>query len=93
MKSGIRLQFSEDAQQDIDDIHQYTFDEWGYDQMVRYQSVLYAGFERIRAFPEIGRLRDELTREFRLGSHVVLYRYAAGMVTILRVIHPRQLSR
>lgn len=93
MKSGIRLLFTEDAQHDIDDIQQYTFDTWGYDQMVQYQSDLYAGFERLRAFPEIGQVRYDLTREFPLGSHIVLYRYVAGIVTILRVIHPRRLTR
>ena len=91
MTSSTELRFTPDAQQDIDQIQQYTFTEWGRDQMERYQSMIYESFERIRTFPEIGRGRDDGLREYATRHHVILYRYDEEIVTILRVMHPRRL--
>jgi plasmid stabilization system protein ParE len=54
MKPNIRLEFAFDARQDIDDILQYTLDEWGRDQMEWYETVLYDAFRRLCDFPELG---------------------------------------
>ena len=91
MMSSIELRFTPDAQQDIDQIQQYTFSEWGRDQMERYQSMIYESFERIRSFPEIGHVRGDGVREFAIRHHVILYRHEAESVTIVRVVHPRRL--
>lgn len=91
MTSSTELRFTEDAQQDIDQIQQYTFIEWGQDQLEQYQSVLYNAFERIRSFPEIGRIQNDDTREYAIRQHVILYRYEDNLVTVLRVMHPWRL--
>jgi len=91
MTSSIELRFTPDAQQDIDQIQQYTFDRWGREQMERYQSMIYESFERIRSFPEIGHVRNDGVREFSIRHHVILYRHEAETVTIVRVVHPRRL--
>ncbi|MEJ7902271.1 MAG: type II toxin-antitoxin system RelE/ParE family toxin [Thermomicrobiales bacterium] len=91
MTSSIELRFTPDAQQDIDQIQQYTFTEWGRDQMERYQSMICESFERIRLFPDIGSRHDDGTREYPMRHHVILYRHDAKTVTILRVMHPRRL--
>lgn len=89
--SNIDLVFSLEAQEDIDDIQQYTFEEFGLEQMLDYEQILFAGFERIRLHPQIGRVTDDDNRELVVGKHIVLYGHTNNAITILRVMHPRRL--
>lgn len=93
MTSSTRFVFSADAQQDLDDIQQYTLSRWGERQLERYQGELHAAFERLRAFPEMGRPVERGFRELPVSHHVILYRYENDAITILRVMHPRRLRR
>lgn len=96
MMSSINLAFSAEAEDDIDSILAYTFETWGTAQEVAYRVVLWNAFQRIQAFPEIGRQvsedREDL-REHILEHHIILYRYADDTVTILRVVNPRRRRR
>lgn len=96
MMSGIDLVFSAEAEEDIDSVLAYTFNTWGSAQEGTYRGVLWNAFQRIQAFPEIGRRvsgdREDL-REHTLEHHIILYRYANDTVTILRVVNPRRRRR
>ncbi len=70
------------AQQDIDDILQYTLDEWGEDQIETYETVLYGAFRRLRNVPELGPLLQSGVREHTNHHHVILYRYDNGAATM-----------
>ncbi len=91
MTSSIDLVISFKARQDIYDVLQYTIDTWGDEQADDYERVLDAAFQRIRAFPEIGHVRNDGIREYALQHHLIVYRFEAETVTILRVLHPRRL--
>jgi len=91
MTSSTDLVISFEARQDNYDVLQYTVDAWGDEQVDEYEGILDTVFKRIRSFPEMGRERDDGIREYAIRHHVILYRYEAGIVTILRVMHPRRL--
>jgi len=56
-----------------------------------YFAELKKAARRIQAFPEIGRVLESGVRQHTLRHHVVLYRFENDTVTVLRVMHPRQL--
>ncbi len=94
--SNIDLSFSVEAEEDIDNVLAYTFDTWGTAQEAAYRVVIWNAFQRIQAFPEIGRqVSDERAdvREHILQHHITLYRYADNTITILRVVNPRHRRR
>jgi plasmid stabilization system protein ParE len=93
MTSNTRLIVSPEAQLDIDDILIFTLERWDEIQKDRYQAVLESAFDRLRAFPELGKDTGRGIREFPAAQHILLYRYDGDTVTILRVIHPRRLRR
>lgn len=55
MTSNIDLQFTDEAESNIDDILQYTNDTWGDVQEARYRETPRQAFLSIRDFPELGR--------------------------------------
>ncbi len=93
MTSSIDLVVSFDGRQDIYDVLQYTFDTWGDEQADMYERLLDDAFQHTRSFPRIGRVRDDGVREYAMRHHVILYRYEAETVIIVRVLHPRRLRR
>ena len=90
--SNTELRFARRAQRHVDDIAQFTFEQFGIEQVLAYEDVLFEGFEHVRSHPGIGRLHASGERELVVGSHVVLYRYDKDedVVTVLRVRHPRR---
>jgi toxin ParE1/3/4 len=93
MTSNTRLVVLPSAEHDVRDILRYTELQWGRAQRNAYFRELRAVAERLLAFPELGHVAEDGTREFSLRHHVVLYRYdsTSNTVTILRVMHPRRL--
>ena len=91
MQSNIRLIITPDAETDIRDILRYTQEQWGRPQRNAYFAVLKQAARRIQSFPEIGRESSAGVWEYAIRHHVILYRYEAETVTILRVTHPRRL--
>jgi len=91
MTSRISLAIS--ARVHIEDILQYTLATWGSGQRERYEDVLYAAFERIRTFPEIGHPvvgRPSNIREDHLEHHIIYYRREPDRIVILRIVSPRR---
>jgi plasmid stabilization system protein ParE len=94
MTSNIELQFTDEAENNIDDILQYTNDTWGDAQEARYRETLRQAFLSIREFPELGRRTSApREREYVLPHHTIVYRYEGRTVTILRIKNPRQRRR
>ena len=96
MKPDIELRFAHEAEDDIDDILQYTFEAWGSVQEQSYRETLRQAFLSIRDNPGISwRRADGHDREFRLRHHAIVYHHdeAANTVTILRIVNTRRRSR
>lgn len=93
MTSGIDLVVTPIARADLEDILQYTGDVWGEEQRDRYELKLYAAFQIIRDFPEIGRLegpRRPGVRVYTIEHHLIYYRVRSDTVIVLRILNPRQ---
>ena len=91
MTSNTRLQFTAAFQSDIADILQYTIELWGPEQADKYEDEIFEALERLRQYPELGRLVSGSEREMAIRHHVVLYDFIGTTVTLLRILHPRRL--
>ena len=80
------------ARQEVLDIWDYSFENWGQEQADRYLAALDAMFARIANGSAPSRPADELRPDLRkvpVGRHVVFFREGAEAVEVVRVLHER----
>jgi toxin ParE1/3/4 len=89
-KSAIQL--SELAEQDLEDILQYTMETWGIAQMDAYAARLQRGLQRLQDNPMLGKPRDDWfpgCRCYLVENHLALYDLADGVILVARLFHQR----
>ena len=80
------------ARQDFVDILRYTAAQWGGQQLAIYRDKIDAAIQRIGKNPQIGAVRNDLTRPYRtlaVGVHVIVYRQQSNRIRIVRILHQR----
>lgn len=91
------VRLTEAASRDINEIEQYSAAEFGPEQTAEYLVGLLEALARLRDFPDLGVVRDDLrpdTRSLRYQSHRIYYRPMPGGIVIQRVLHyARQVRR
>lgn len=78
------------AEQDLEDIFDYTVEQFGLEQAVIYVSEFEAAFEGLAVNSKLGRERAEIRKGLRSlvkGSHVIFYRIVRKKVRIIRILH------
>ncbi|RJP33262.1 MAG: type II toxin-antitoxin system RelE/ParE family toxin [Candidatus Omnitrophota bacterium] len=91
-RSAYRLEFSPLAQQDIDDILQYTYENWGEARLLKYKEILDTGWENLILNPGIGHYRSDLPkgcRALKVGEHYAIYVFQNQTIQVFRVLHGR----
>ncbi len=81
---------SKDADADLQNIYWFTHERWGEEQAEIYINGLFAAFEKIAQYPEMGRTRVELNakiRSFAHKRHIIYYVALKGEIGISRVLH------
>lgn len=89
-KSHLPCVLSEEADKDLEDIFDYTAEQFGVDQAIVYVSGFEAVFDSLSNNPRLGRERYEIRPELRSitkESHVVFYRIMKNNIRIVRVLH------
>lgn len=89
-KAGFKYRLSQEADQDLEDIFDYTAREFGIDQAVSYVCGFEEVFVSLAANPGLGRKRDEIRkglRSFVKESHTIFYRVLKDHINIVRVLH------
>ena len=84
---------SEIADKDLEDIFDYTFDEFGFDQAEKYLLEIEEIFQNLNANPQIGKKRDEIKQDlysFPKDNHIIFYRILDNHIRIVRVLHGSQ---
>ena len=80
---------TQSATKDIDEIADYIAQQSGFGRAKEFLIGLDAKFEKISKFPNIGRLRNEVStnvRSFPIDSYLIFYIPTGGGVEILRVV-------
>jgi toxin ParE1/3/4 len=88
------FRLSTKAADDLEGIFVVGLDLFGYDQARRYNEGLLAAFARLAQYPQMARLREEITGQVRAlphKAHAIVYEVdAAGDVVILRIRHSHE---
>ncbi len=83
-------ELSSEADQDIDEIFDYTAHEFGTDQAVAYVTAFEGVFGQLLESPQIGRDRKEIREGLRSvikDKHIVFYRILKDRLRIIRILH------
>lgn len=81
-----------EATRDIEDIADYTIDQWGADQARRYLTELRRAIEQLASTGGRYATNDKLSpglRKMRSGQHLVYFLIDVATVDVVRVLHER----
>ena len=88
----MRFVVSPRAHADLDDIWDYTVQQWGVRQAEIYVRLIKTAVDAISADPKVGRSCDDVRpgyRRYAVGSHVLFYRVTTAAVVVVRILHRR----
>lgn len=79
------------AESDLEEIWLYTFKTWSLEQADRYHGAIVEAFEGLAAREKTGHSVDirEGYFKYRVGAHVVFYRFTESGLVVVRVLHTR----
>lgn len=82
------------ADEDLIEILEYTYENWGHEQQEKYLWLLEKGRERICKDPFLinSKSRDDLAtgcRSYKVEEHYFFYRVRKDVVEVARVLHKR----
>ena len=86
----MKLTFSDDAKEDVQDIADYTFETWGEEQERIYLSSLYRRMNEILESPERWKKRDDLFEGCQTalaGRHTIFFRIQGEEIFVSRILH------
>lgn len=81
---------SEIADKDLEDIFDYTLNEFGFNQAETYLLEIEEIFQNLFLNPRLGKKRDEIKKglySFPKDNHVIFYRILDHHIRIVRVLH------
>lgn len=83
-------ELSQEADNDLDEIFDYTAEQFGIEQAIKYLSGFDVMFENLCSNPNLGRKRNEIRKGLRSISHIshmVFYRILEDRLRIVRILH------
>ena len=86
----MRIDASDKAKQDLEDIKLYSVENFGDTQAVRYARALGDAMDIIAEHPNIGIRCDSVSaglRRYECMSHTIYYRIAEQAIKVVRVLH------
>lgn len=89
---ALAYSLSPEADNDIEEIFDYTEFEYGLQKAIEYTTQFHTVFIELSQSPELGRSRDEIKvglRSLIQNKHVIFYRILKDHIRIVRVLHSR----
>lgn len=86
----LKIEKQEDAEEDLEGIWLYSFENHGEKQADQYYDELIKGMDLIVIYPEIGVACNDIRegyRCFRIKQHDVYYKITPTHIVIIRVLH------
>ena len=81
---------SEIADEDLEDIFDYTTTEFGLEQAEKYLNEIEDVFQNLLLNPELGKTRNEIKEglySFPKDNHIIFYRILENNIRIVRALH------
>jgi toxin ParE1/3/4 len=89
-KSEMLYELSPEADQDLEEIFDYTEREFGFDQAIEYLSGFDGILAKLLHNPELGKEREEIREGLRSllkEKHAIFYRILGNRIRIVRILH------
>ncbi len=86
----LKYVLSKEADFDLEEIFEYTYEEFGLNQAIKYLEYIDETFLIIVNNPQIGKARNELKKglfSMPVGKHIVFYRILIEHIRIVRVLY------
>ena len=86
----LKIIYSEEAIQDLEEIWFYTFKNWSLEQADRYHSLIIKEIEFLVTKPESGKVLDHIRKGYRsskVKSHYIFYRLNSNELEVIRILH------
>jgi len=90
LNSDYSLELSEESVSDLVDIQNYTFTNYGDNQMKKYGDILDKALNGILTFPNSGHSRPDIPENYQVvpaGEHLIIYRVEKMKIYVVRVLH------
>ncbi|HPG07117.1 MAG: type II toxin-antitoxin system RelE/ParE family toxin [Saprospiraceae bacterium] len=87
-----RLIISGEAYDDLKDVLNFAYTEFGEGQWNNYKNILDNALRQLLNNPLIGRYREDLPQPYRAllaGLHVLIYRVQDETIYVIRILHQR----
>ena len=84
------LELSRKAQADLDDIRDYSVEQFGVERAILYLDAIEQALRRLLDHSRIGAQRadiEEAVLSYPVGEHRILYEARPGQVRVIRVLH------
>ncbi len=81
---------SEAADKDLEDIFDYTVEEFGFDQAEKYLLEMEEIFQKLILNPQLGKKRDEIKKDLYSlpkDNHIIFYRILDSHIRIVKLLH------
>jgi toxin ParE1/3/4 len=92
----LRIDVSNRAEADLDEIAVFTTRTWGWRQTDQYLAKLEDGFALLAQAPSVGRSCEFILpglKRFEVGKHVLFYRVEAETLWIMRILHQQMIPK
>jgi toxin ParE1/3/4 len=86
------LKLSLEAYDDLVDIQNYTYQEYGENQWLKYGDDLEQGMNHILNHPFSGHTREDIPKDYLVWpvrEHLLIYRIELEVVYLVRILHER----
>ena len=80
------------AEQDLETIWTYSFQQWGVEQANRYTDILTSAFAELAQSPKTAPACDQIRPGYRrrcVERHMIYFRITAYGIAIVRILHDR----
>lgn len=85
----MKYELSERASKDVDNIIEYSLEQFGKKVTNDYFDGLYYSFELLTDNPRFGRVTSGKTRQYIYRKHVISYYLEKDYIIIFKIIHSR----
>jgi toxin ParE1/3/4 len=86
------LIITQNACDDLENIAQYTFQNFGALQVNRYMAALLDSMDKLTTMPTIGRARSDLPDGYKMhsvGKHIIVYHVHHSQLIVIRILHEK----
>lgn len=87
----MNLRISKQAQTDLIDIWEYTFNKWSLEQADKYYLILVEAMKMLLKEPNMGKSYEKIRKNYRglqTKSHIIFYKISSqGELEVIRILH------